>query len=142
VLHSTEGPSAASALATFAAPDAGGSTQLVVGDEGAWRCLPDDVEPCGAPGANAQGLHMELVGYASWTRAQWIAHMPMLRCAARLASDWCSLYGIPQRFIDAKGLLAGEIGITTHAEVDKAWKKSTHWDPGPGFPMDVFLNLM
>ena len=32
-------------------------------------------------------------------------------------------------------LRAGERGITTHAQVSKAWKKSDHWDPGPGFPI-------
>ena len=31
-------------------------------------------------------------------------------------------------------------GITTHASVSQAFRKSSHWDPGLGFPMAEFLN--
>ena len=43
------------------------------------------------------------------------------------------------QFIDAEGLKAGKKGVTTHAEVSKAFKKSNHTDPGLGFPMDRIL---
>lgn len=41
--------------------------------------------------------------------------------------------------IIVRGLLQGEKGITTHAYVSRAWKQSTHWDPGPGFPFHEFV---
>jgi hypothetical protein len=47
-----------------------------------------------------------------------------------LVRELCALYDIPIRRVDAKGLLAGESGITTHAAVTAAFKKSTHIDPG------------
>jgi hypothetical protein len=37
---------------------------------------------------------------------------------------------VPVRFLSAQQLLAGEHGITTHANVTQAFHQSTHWDPG------------
>ena len=140
VVHSTEGINASGAAGEFTAPHAGGSTHLVVGEDGNYRFLADDVIPCGAPGANDQGLHIELAGFAAWTRAQWLARAKTLDCAAAFLAAWSDQYGIPLRFVDAAGLLRGERGVTTHAEVSKVWRLSDHWDPGPGFPMDVLLS--
>lgn len=142
VLHSTEGDSINGAIGTFAAEGAGGSTQIVAGEKGAVRILPDDVIPCGAPGANTQGLHIEMVGFANWSTSQWMTRQKTLACAARNVADWCAKYGIPARFVDAAALLQGASGITTHVEVSKAWKKSNHYDPGPSFPLSHFLSMV
>jgi hypothetical protein len=142
VLHSTEGDSIDGAIGTFAAADAGGSTQLVVGETGAVRILPDDVIPCGSPGANTQGLHVEMVGFANWSVSQWMARQKTLACAARNVADWCAKYGIPARLLSAADLLAGASGITSHANVSAAWKKSNHWDPGPSFPIEHFMSMV
>lgn len=141
VLHSTEGPTAQSAVNTFVQPGAGGSTHVVVGEDGIFQGLDDEMVACGAPGANEQGLHIELAGYASWTQAQWLSRQKTLACAARIVGAWSSRYGIPLRFVDAEGLKAGQSGVTTHAEVSKAFRKTDHWDPGPNFPVDHLLAL-
>ena len=39
----------------------------------------------------------------------------------------------------AAGLRAGARGITGHADVSVAFRKSDHWDPGPAFPWAAFL---
>jgi hypothetical protein len=33
-------------------------------------------------------------------------------------------------------------GFTTHADASRAFKPGGHWDPGPGFPMGVFLGYV
>jgi hypothetical protein len=38
--------------------------------------------------------------------------------------------------------VAGKRGITTHLEVSRAYKRSTHTDPGPGWPMAEMLKMV
>jgi hypothetical protein len=141
VLHSTEGSTAKGAAAWFANTASQGSTQLVVDDKECYRTLPDDVVPYGAPGANENGLHIEMAGFASWTREQWMAHEDTIRRAGALASEWSRLYGIPLQFVDADGLKAKRPGVTTHWEVTKGLNGGKgHVDPGPNFPLDVFFS--
>jgi hypothetical protein len=42
--------------------------------------------------------------------------------------------------LSADDLLAGRRGLTGHAQVSAAFRKSDHWDPGPGFPVESFLD--
>jgi hypothetical protein len=42
----------------------------------------------------------------------------------------------------ADNLKRGAHGITTHAEVSRAFGKSTHLDPGPFFPVAEYLRLV
>jgi N-acetyl-anhydromuramyl-L-alanine amidase AmpD len=94
-----------------------------------------------APGANARGIGIEHAGRASQTFAEWqdAFSMAMLRRSIELCAVLCRTWGIPARSVDAAGLLAGERGLTTHAEVSRAWKKSSHWDPGPAFPLAWYV---
>ena len=43
------------------------------------------------------------------------------------------------RWLVADDLVAGRRGITGHVEVSRAYR-SDHWDPGPGFPIERFLD--
>ena len=45
------------------------------------------------------------------------------------------------RRLRAADLVAGKRGITGHADVSAAFRKSDHWDPGPDFPWTRFLRL-
>ena len=54
----------------------------------------------------------------------------MLARTARLTAELCLAYNVPPVFKSAAALRSGERGVTTHAEVSKAWNQSTHWDPG------------
>jgi hypothetical protein len=53
----------------------------------------------------------------------------------------CNLFGIPAKFITADGLKTNMEGITTHAEVTKAFG-GTHTDPGPLWPRWLFMRLV
>ncbi len=97
-----------------------------------------------APGANHNGIGIEHAGYAKQTSDDWSDpySSAMLERSAVLVSGICARHAIPLAFVDASGLVRGERGITTHAEVSKAFKKSTHTDPGKGFPLDAFLDMV
>ena len=60
--------------------------------------------------------------------------------ASVLVADGCRRRRVPTRWLTADDLLAGRRGITGHAEVSRAYRKSDHWDPGPGFPVVSFLD--
>lgn len=149
VLHDTETPadSAGGVAAAFQSPRAEGSAHLVVDDVSCYRCLPDDVIPWAAIGANENGLHIEQCGYASWTAAEWERHLPMLHRAAYKAAVWGKKYRIPMRHVTAADLHAGRSGITTHHAVNR-WQTSirapgdhSHTDPGTHYPIDLVVGL-
>lgn len=99
----------------------------------------------GAPGANAKGLHFEHAGFAKFTRAQWLEEpqMKMLRTSARLLAEKARKYNIPIKLVDVGPLKSGERGITGHKHCTDAFSNGAgHWDPGPGWPWDVYLKLV
>lgn len=139
VIHSAEGTSARG-VANFFAGSAQASTQLAVDDKECWRMVPDLVIPWGAPGANSDGLHVEICGFARWERDEWLKHEKMLRRSAWKVAKWCWQYGIPPRWLNDKQLANGTArGLTTHVQVAKVFKRSNHWDPGPNFPKALFV---
>ena len=139
VLHDTEGGSAASVANQFASPDATASTQLVVDQIECYRMVLDLTIPWGAPGGNTAGLHIEQVGWAHWTRGEWLAHDRTLRRSAYKAARWSKAYGIPLRWVGKWGLKLGHKGVTTHNELSRAFLPGGHTDPGPNFPKDVWM---
>lgn len=94
-----------------------------------------------APGANHNGIGVEHAGLARQTREQWLDpySKTMLLISAGLMARLCKRYTLPIKFVDAAGLKMGDHGITTHRAVTEAFKKSTHTDPGPNFPMVWYL---
>jgi len=150
VLHSTEGDTAKGAAEYFTHPESGGSANLVVDDTVCYRCLGDNVIPWGAPPLNTHGFHIEQAGCAKWTRAEWMAHEATIDRAAFKAALRVKWYTIPPRLLDVAALKAdyGHAeshglppggGITTHAVISKAFGLSDHSDPGPNYPLDVFM---
>jgi len=129
----------------FAGPTAPrASAHWCFDSDSAVRCVRDVDVAWHAPGANHNGLGYEHAGYASQSREEWLDDygQSMLAISAAHARVDCETYGIPIAFVDAGGLLAGQRGVTTHWEVTQAFHRSTHWDPGPGFPMDHYLALV
>jgi N-acetyl-anhydromuramyl-L-alanine amidase AmpD len=107
-------------------------------------CVRDEDVAWAAPGANHNGIQLEHAGYARQTQAEW--HDPysqaMLRLSAKLTARLCRKYGIPIRWLSAADLKAGKRGITSHANVSAAFHKSTHWDPGPAFPHEEYIEAV
>jgi N-acetyl-anhydromuramyl-L-alanine amidase AmpD len=95
-----------------------------------------------ARGGNTDSIGVELAGFASQTRRDWADAYSnaLLRRASTLVADICSRRTIPVRWLVADDLVAGRRGITGHVEVSRAFHRSDHWDPGPGFPIERFLD--
>jgi hypothetical protein len=140
VLHDEEALTAKSAAMYFKSPNSGGSAHLCVDDKECYRCLPNDAVAWGAPSANEQGFHIEQAGFARWSTVIWKSHLDTLKRAAYKTALHCKLFGISVRFCKADDLRARLPGITTHREVSKAFGGS-HTDPGPGYPIPLFMWL-
>lgn len=132
----------------------GGSWHYAVDPAEVLQCSYDSVVCWHAP-PNGGSLGIEMTdwpgpvpGMKRRTRA-WVAarrawrwakpaQRRMLRRTADLTAELCLAYGLPLRFVSARGLRAGRRGVTTHAEVTKAWGQSDHWDPG-WWPRRLFM---
>ncbi len=146
VLHSSESPEkpgkAMDVARWFAgdlAPQA--SAHYVVDAGQVVQCVREQDVAWAAPGANRQGVHIELVGFARSLAEDWqdtYSQAELLK-AAGLVAVLCARYGIPVVALDALDLLQGKSGITTHAAVTTAFKRSDHTDPGVAFPMEAFV---
>jgi hypothetical protein len=150
VIHSAEaadsfgGDTSAEGVANyFSRSSTQASTQLAVDRDSCVRMLPDLVIPWGASGANYDGLHVELCGYARWSSAEWKQRRRLLERAAWKVAKWCWQYSIPARWLTDRQVANGTArGLTTHKQVNDVFKRGVHWDPGPGFPRDHFLELV
>jgi N-acetyl-anhydromuramyl-L-alanine amidase AmpD len=92
--------------------------------------------------ANTKGIALEFATEAEPTVAGWDDpySKKMLQLGSFLLAGICKRRAIPPVFVDSEGLKAGRRGVTTHAEVAKAFPtETTHTDPGPNFPMESFL---
>lgn len=145
VLHSTESPpgSAKAVAEYFTTQGSGGSAHLVIDDVSCYGCLPDNVTPWAAPPFNSNGFHIEQVGYANWSRREWLIHEATVERSAFKAALRCNAHGIRLVWLDSSALQAGaKTGITTHAAVSAAFHKSDHHDPGGGYPGDRFMHWL
>jgi N-acetyl-anhydromuramyl-L-alanine amidase AmpD len=117
------------------------SAHVCVDNNSIVRCVDDRDTAWAAPGANADGLQLELAGYARQSRTQWLDDYSeaLLKLAAQVTADWCRKYNLPTRRLTRDELKAGRKGITSHADVSAVYKRSDHTDPGSGFPWDYFL---
>lgn len=68
-------------------------------------------------------------------------HRRMLRRTAHLTAELCLLYDLPPRWVSARRLRAGRRGVTSHAQVTRAFRQSTHWDPG-WWPRRRFMRMV
>lgn len=149
VIHDMEHPEAPGTAMEvarwFAGPSAPvASAHYCVDDTAIVQTVHDMDVAWHAPGANSNGIGVEHAGYAAQRREDWADpySTACLHLSAELVRGLCAKYGIPVVFLDAPALLAGMRGITTHAEVSAAWHQTDHTDPGPGFPMDLYLAMV
>jgi N-acetyl-anhydromuramyl-L-alanine amidase AmpD len=145
VIHSAEvGETPASAEALMracATNDRKASWHYAVDSDSITQSVREEDIAFHAPGANNNGIGIELSGRAKQSAADWSDDYSraMLARAAELTAAICRRWGVPVEYVDAAGLLEGRRGITTHANVSEAFKKSDHTDPGVNFPMPSFL---
>ena len=147
VIHDMEAPETtktAENVARYFATTAPASAHYCVDSDSVVQCVREADIAWHAPGANANGVGVELAGYAKQTAAQWadpFSHA-MLILAAQLVADICKRNRIPAVYVTAAGLKAGKQGVTLHRDVTAAFHRSTHTDPGPNFPMSAFMGLV
>lgn len=93
------------------------------------------------PGANSRSLNIEIAGYAKQDPDDWADKYSIdaLDNAALCAAEWCEKYDIPIRKLTDEQIRSGAKGFAGHVDVNRVYKQSTHWDPGPSFPWDYFL---
>lgn len=101
--------------------------------------------PWGAPGANTNGVHIEQMGKASWTREQWMAKAkPTLDRTAWLMAHWykqlkANGVNVPLRRLTDAELKDHRHGVTTHRQLGRVLG-GTHTDPGTGYPIDWVID--
>jgi N-acetyl-anhydromuramyl-L-alanine amidase AmpD len=108
------------------------------------QCVYDSDVAYAAPGANHDGIQIELAGYGSQTREQWLDtySVAVLTYAADATSQYCTKYSIPAVHLTNAQLKAGKKGIIGHYQASEVYKKSDHTDPGKNFPWDVFITMV
>ncbi|MEV5080336.1 peptidoglycan recognition family protein [Streptomyces sp. NPDC056159] len=143
-MEAPEGPETAENVAHWFATmpaTSKASAHVCVDNNSAVRCVADGDRAWHAPGANSDGLGIELAGYAKQTRAEWLDAYgkAMFEIAAEVVADWCRKYSIPAVKLTVAELKAGKRGIVGHVDVSKAYGQTNHTDPGANFPWDYFL---
>lgn len=161
VIHSTVSPcepgGARDIAAYFRSQAAGGSAHYVIDPDEVVQAAWDSVVCWHAP-PNAHSLGNEMCdipgpvpddkrGTAAWKslRRSWRwtrrNQRDMLRRTAKLTAQQALAYDVPIRWVGVRRLRAGKHGITTHANVSKAFHESTHWDPG-FWPRHHFMRMV
>jgi N-acetyl-anhydromuramyl-L-alanine amidase AmpD len=100
------------------------------------RSVPDAGKAFHAADDNTYSLGIEQIGYAAYTRAQWLARKPQLDAAAAWIAYWNAKYKIPIRRCVATRY--GQVivtGVCSHGQVEPRYRT----DPGPGYPWDYVL---
>jgi N-acetyl-anhydromuramyl-L-alanine amidase AmpD len=148
VIHTMEmdekGTSAENCAQWFRNPMAKVSAHYCVDNDTIVQCVRDQDVAWHAPGANHDGIGIEHAGRAKQTGRDWsdAYSAAMLDRSAALVAHLCRTYKIPVTWLYAADLKAGKRGITTHKAVSDAFRRSSHWDPGTGFPVERYLALV
>lgn len=131
VVHCTEGATASGAALWLSRPTTGASCHVAVDEQFVYRVVNDADVAWHARGVNSISFGLEIVGFARWSRAEWLEHLSTLTEAARIHAGWCRAHGIPL-------VQSMTRGYHSHAGLPG----NDHTDPGPDFPWDVYLDLV
>ena len=139
----------AESTAAYFATGAGGravSSHYCVDDDSVIQCvrLADSAWTVGNRPGNNRGINWELSGFARQTRAEWLDPfgLAMFAQMAPIVRADAAEYGIPLERRSVAELRALRPGVTSHNDLRLAFGVTTHTDPGPAFPWDVWLQMM
>jgi len=139
VIHCTVSPNVKGVKDVLAIPNywkiqnKGYNAHCVIDGEGhTVKCALDNKLCWAVAGKNTGRLHIELIGYDTYTKAQWMQQEFGLKEAAKWCAYWCHRWGIPVK-------TSVNHGIATHAMYSAAFHVSDHTDPGKNFPWTQFM---
>lgn len=153
-MHSAETPLRAGyavsiARNVFAPPGAKTSATGMVDPQDVVRMLPDTTIAWHLGNGNKYLIGWEQAGYAAFSRDAWLtvdgmAQMRLLAAEFRTASE---KFAIPKRWAtvdEMRSCAARGVpwGYNTHNDSRIAFGGTTHTDPMPNYPTDVFINLV
>jgi N-acetyl-anhydromuramyl-L-alanine amidase AmpD len=145
VIHDMEFPERVTAAEDvaryFQHPDTPSSCHVCVDSDSVIQCVKDSYVAFAAPGANADGIQIELAGYGNQTPGEWRDKysIAMLAIAADVLAQYALKYNIPLIHLSNDELRAGKKGVVGHYQVSEVYRKSDHTDPGQNFPWPRFL---
>jgi N-acetyl-anhydromuramyl-L-alanine amidase AmpD len=127
----------------FARPETKVSAHYCVDADSVVQCVRERDIAWHARGGNEHSIGIELAGYAGQGPKGWDDDYSwsVLERAAEVAAGVCRRHDVPVRRLRAEDLVARRRGLTGHVDVSEAFRRSTHWDPGPAFPWRRFLRL-
>jgi hypothetical protein len=142
ILHDPEGANTAQELSNYLDSIAAGYHWLADDNELIVKAS-DDLIVYGAGGVNSRSLHGCVVpGRAAWSRDEWLVHRPAIERLGKKFGEKCKEHGIPPRYLTPQEVaVPGTKGICRHWDVSLAGYSASdgHTDPGPNFPLDVFM---
>jgi N-acetyl-anhydromuramyl-L-alanine amidase AmpD len=146
VIHSMEAPekgdTAENVAQYFHVTVKQASAHICVDSDSIVQCVLDNDIAWAAPGANNDGIHIEMAGFAKQTKTEWLDPYStlVLENAADAAAQYCLKYDIPAVQL-SNSQLGDKVtkGLVSHAQVSEVFKKSDHTDPGKNFPWEYFI---
>jgi LysM repeat protein len=138
VIHTAQGAKDEVALGHYFAGTTSGSSNAGAGQDGGYASYVNYADTCwAAPPLNQEADHLEICGFAEWSRDEWLKYDKMLETVAHWIAWRCTVRKIPIRYVATPR--PGTSGVTGHVDVNHWYKKSNHWDPGPNFPWDKVI---
>lgn len=145
-LHTTEGILRNGDLRSFFnRSNAQGSSHASADDSGNYDdsgFVPYDRAAWTLRSGNSVSENIEICGFARWTRQEWLTtHRNRIVAAAKWLAVRSKARNIPLVYLTHDQLRAGHSGVIQHNDWTIAMKDGTHWDCGPGFPIDVVIEM-
>lgn len=118
------------------------SAHICVDNNSIVQCVKDSYVAYAAPGANHDGIQIELAGFGAQKTTDWrdLYSNAMLAIAADAVAQYSLKYDIPIIHLSDDALRKGNRGIVGHDSVTRVFRKSDHSDPGSNFPWSRFIS--